>query len=268
MEKPKKDPVDEEIEERRAPSSRIIHDTIVREGEEELERSPQALAWSGVAAGFSMGASTIAEAALHARLGEGTWTMLVSKFGYCVGFLVVILGRQQLFTENTLTPILPLLDKNSSATFWKVARLWGIVLLTNLIGAAVVALFLTKAPVLEESIRVELLKLGEITVRPDFITIACRGVLAGWLIALLVWLLPFAEAGRVWIIIILTYVIGIAGFSHVIAGSIEVFALAWAERLSWVQAFIGFIIPALIGNIIGGVALVASINHAQVVPDK
>lgn len=268
MEKRDKEDVDEEVEERRAPSSRVIHDTIVRQGEEELERAPRALAWSGVAAGFSMGASLIAEAALQAHLPDTPASVLVGKFGYCVGFLVVILGRQQLFTENTLTPILPLLDKDSSATLGKVARLWAIVFVTNLIGALLVSLFLIRAPVLTDTIRETVLKISESAVRPDFLGVLCRGVLAGWLIALIVWLLPSADGGRVWIIIIITYVIGIAEFSHVVAGSVEVFALGWADRLSWVGAFSRFIVPAVIGNVIGGVALVACINHAQVVSDK
>lgn len=268
MDKPEEEEVDDEIEERMAPSTRVIHDTILREGEEELERSPQALAWSGVAAGFSMGGSLIAESALRAHLPAAPWSELISKFGYSVGFLVVILGRQQLFTENTLTPILPLLDKASNATFGKVARLWLIVFFTNLMGAAIVSLMLVKAPVLEDSIHQALLEISAKAIEPNFITIVCRAIFAGWLIAMLVSLLPFAESGRLWIVVIITYVIGIGSFSHVVAGSVEVFSLAWAGRIDWLEAFSGFIAPALIGNVIGGVALVACVQHAQVQPDK
>src|SRR5277367_621318 len=102
---------EKKVEERLAISPSVVYETIRREGEEELHRTPAALAWSGLAAGLSMGFSLVAEALLAAYLPHATWTPLISKFGYCVGFLIVILGRQQLFTETTLTVILPLLSK-------------------------------------------------------------------------------------------------------------------------------------------------------------
>lgn len=84
----------------------------------------------------------------------------------------------------------------------------------------------------------------------------------------MVWLLPFAGTGSTWVIIILTYVVGICHFSHVIAGSIEVFALAAQGGTSWGQALGDFTAPALLGNILGGVLLVAGLNHAQVVANE
>src|SRR5438477_4514655 len=77
----------------------------------------------------------VAEALLHARLPEAPCRPLLSKFGYSVGFLVVILGRQQLFTKNTLTVILPMLRLKKGATVTAVAELWEVVLLANLVGA-------------------------------------------------------------------------------------------------------------------------------------
>jgi formate/nitrite transporter FocA (FNT family) len=99
----------------------------------------------------------------------------------------------------------------------------------------------------------------------SFGTTLLRGVFAGWLIALLVWLLPFAESARVWVIVIITYIVGLASLSHIIAGAVETFALAAAGQKDWLAVFGGFILPALIGNILGGVTLVATLNHAQVV---
>src|SRR3954471_18464498 len=104
---------DAEAEERKSPASHVVHQAIVAEGVEELERSTAALAWSGLAGGLAMGLSLIAEAILQTHIPDASWRPLVSKLGYAVGFLVVILGRQQLFTENTLTPILPLLDRST-----------------------------------------------------------------------------------------------------------------------------------------------------------
>src|SRR5215210_2529554 len=130
---------DEHADELSAPSGKIVYKAILQEGEEELERPSSALFWSGLAAGLSMGFSFIAEAILHAYLPKAEWTPLVSKFGYTVGFLIVILGRQQLFTENTLTPVLPLLKNKDGKTLVNMLRLWGVVLAANLLGVLILA---------------------------------------------------------------------------------------------------------------------------------
>ncbi len=94
-----------EIEKRIAIGALIVHEAIRQEGEEELDRHPFALMWSGLAAGLSMGFSFLATALIASHLPtDALWPRLLSSFGYSVGFIVVILGRQQLFTENTLPP--------------------------------------------------------------------------------------------------------------------------------------------------------------------
>src|SRR6476660_1318459 len=128
-----------EVQERSSPSGKIVYKAILKEGEEELDRSSSALFWSGLAAGLSMGFSMIAEGLLSAYLPDAEWRPLIAKFGYSAGFLIVILGRQQLFTENTLTPILPLLQRKRVGTLANVARLWSIVLIANLLGAVAIA---------------------------------------------------------------------------------------------------------------------------------
>src|SRR5687768_12429071 len=105
----------EEARERASPSGRIVYDAVVQEAEEELRRSSAGLFWSALAAGLSMGFSLFAEGLLRHYLPDERWEPLVAKLGYSVGFLVVILGRQQLFTENTLTPVLPLLRRRDVA---------------------------------------------------------------------------------------------------------------------------------------------------------
>jgi formate/nitrite transporter FocA (FNT family) len=258
-------PEAEEAAERQSPSSRIVHEAILAEGIEELRRPNAALAWSSLAGGLSMGFSLIAESMLRAQLPDTPWRPLVAKLGYSVGFLVVILGRQQLFTENTLTPILPLLEKRVPVSIANVLRLWTVVLIGNLIGAAAIAFAITHTDVFEPAIRQAMTAIGQEAIEPGFGTVLLRGVFAGWLIALIVWLLPFAESARVWVIVIITYVIGVAKFSHIIAGSVEVFTLATSGEAGWGHVLGGFVLPALIGNIIGGVALTAALNHAQVV---
>ncbi|MFD2784728.1 formate/nitrite transporter family protein [Hymenobacter rubripertinctus] len=254
-----------EANERKAPSGKVLYRTTLQEGEMELRRPSAALFWSGLAAGLSMGLSMIAEALLTAYLPEAAWRPLVATFGYSMGFLVVILARQQLFTENTLTPILPLLQNKDLATLRNVLRLWAVVLAANLTGGLLMALVAAHTSAFDENVRAEFFRLGEHAMQYGFGTTLLRGILAGWVIALMVWLLPFAETARVWVIILMTYVVGIAHFSHVIAGSIEVFTLAAAGRASWPAVVFDFVLPALLGNILGGVTLVAVLNHAQVV---
>lgn len=254
-----------EAEKRRAPPGAVVYRAIYREGEEELERRSEALAWSGLAAGMSMGFSFLTEALLHAHLPDAPWRPLVTKLGYSVGFLIVILGRQQLFTENTLTVILPLLKERSLPVLGNVLRLWGLVLAANLVGALLFARALTWWPVVPVGAWDALAAVSrEAALRPP-LEVFAGGVFAGWLIALMVWLLPFAETARVGVILILTYVIGLASFSHVIAGATEAFYAAAIGQVTWTHAVAGYTLPALAGNTLGGVALVAALAHAQFV---
>ena len=255
----------EEAVHRSSPSGKIIYKAISLEADDELQRSSSALFWSGLAAGLSMGFSMIVEGLLRHYLPEARWSPLVAKFGYSVGFLIAILGRQQLFTENTLTPMLPLLKKKNAHTAVNVLRLWTVVLIANLLGGLAIAFVAARTSAFDTGVQKEFVELGVQALEHSFATVLIRGIFAGWLIALMVWLLPFAETGRIWVIIILTYVVGLGGFSHVIAGAVEVFTAAAADGVAWQDAAVGFVLPALIGNVIGGVALVAALNHAQVV---
>ncbi len=258
----------QEAKERSAPSSKIIHEAILREGKEELDRTSDALFWSGLAAGLSMGLSMIAQGVMTHYLPDSPWRPLVASLGYSLGFLVVVLGRQQLFTENTLTPILPLLHQRTWRGLRNVLRLWGVVLVANLLGGLALALVVAHTGTFEPAIRAEFAHMGEEALAPSFGIVMIRGIFAGWMIALMVWILPFADTGRIWVIIVITYVVGICHFSHVIAGTIEVFTLAASGGVSWAQALGGFTVPALLGNILGGVLLVAGLNHAQVVTNQ
>jgi len=253
-----------EAEERSAPSGKIVYGAILKEGEEELARPSSALFWSGLAAVLSMGFSMIAQALLIVYLPDAEWRPLVTKFGYSIGFLVVVLGRQQLFTENTLTAVLPLLQRKQHATVANVLRLWTLVLIANLLGALAIAFVAAGTNAFDASTRSAFAELGRHAMEHGFATVLLRAIFAGWLIALMVWLMPFAKSARVWVIILITYIVGLGGFPHVIAGSIEPFTLAAIGEASWSHVLSGYVLPTLIGNIIGGVTLVAVINHAQV----
>jgi formate/nitrite transporter FocA (FNT family) len=257
-----------QVEERLAIGANVVYETIRREGEDELSRTASALAWSAFAAGLSMGFSFIAEALLQSRLPDQPWRLLISRLGYSVGFLVVILGRQQLFTENTLTVVLPLLVQKDLGTLLKMLRLWGVVLSANLLGTFLFALCIGKILIFDPHTQQSLAEIGASHLGSGFGTVMVKAIFAGWLIALMVWLLPAAESARVSIIIILTYLIGIGGFNHVIAGSTTMFFLIVTRSISWKIYVVQFLIPTLLGNVIGGMSLVAALGHAQVVGGK
>ena len=257
-----------EVRKRSALRAAVVFETVRREGETEASRPALALGFSGLAAGLSMGASLVGTGVLQAYLPDAPWRPLVANLGYTLGFLIVILGRQQLFTENTLTAILPVLDDpNKGLKFLQMLRLWGIVLVTNLIGAAIFAEVVAKTAMFDPRVKAAFLTIGLHALHPTFAEIVWRGILAGWLIALVVWLLPAADAQRVWIIVMITWLVGAAGLSHIIAGSVEGLYAVAAGDWSWSAYVGGFLVPVFIGNSIGGVGLVAILNYGQVVPE-
>jgi formate/nitrite transporter FocA (FNT family) len=257
------------VEERTALRAAVVHEAVREQGETELRRPVLALTWSGLAAGLSMGFSMISQGLLQSHLPDAPWRPLITNLGYSVGFLVVILGRQQLFTENTLTVILPLLARRDAATLLAVVRLWWIVLVANLIGALAIAWVIGNTGIFTPDVRGAFSMIGAAAVSGGPSTIFLRGIFAGWLIALTVWMLPAAEGSRPVIIIAMTYLVGLGGFAHVIAGSVEVlYVVAASGAVTWIEYFRDFLLPALGGNIVGGVSLVALFNHAQVVTER
>jgi formate-nitrite transporter family protein len=255
---------EKQVQERVGINARVVYESVRREGEDELDRNPSALAWSGLAAGLSMGFSLLAEGLLTRYLPDAPWRPLIQKLGYSVGFLIVILGRQQLFTENTLTVILPLFLGPNFFVLYKVLRLWVIVLVSNLVGTFLFALCVARVPMFDSQIYQALAAVSREAPGPPWVLLV-RAIFAGWLIALMVWLLPGARTARVSIIIIITYLIGLGGFSHIIAGSNKMFFLIVTHQETWASFFTRFMLPVLTGNIIGGISLVAFLGHAQVV---
>lgn len=254
-----------DAEEHTSVRAHVIHEAIRRDGEVELRRPASALGWSGLAAGLSMGFSLIAEALLRAHLPDAPWRPLIVKLGYPLGFLVVILGKQQLYTENTLTAVLPLMSRRDLPTLFKMLKLWAIVLLANLTGAHIIAWVLAVSVALKPEIREAVTQIGREAAAVDFATALLRGVFAGWLIALVVWLRAAVLHGHILIIIALTYFVALGSFTHVVVGSIEVLYLVMTGQAGYMEFFAGYMIPSLIGNTLGGVALVSALNHAQVI---
>jgi len=252
---------------RSAPRAAVVFEAIRLEAVEELARRNSALFWSGIAAGLSMGFSFIAEALLQAGLPDAPWRPLVTKLGYSIGFMIVILGRQQLFTENTLTPVIHVLHERRFGVLLDTLRLWAVVLVANILATLLFAVGLYAAKVFDPAQSEALQAVAMDAVAGGFRGTFLSAILAGWLIALMVWLLPVAETARVAVVIIITYLVGLGGFSHIIAGSTLAF-YAFAAGLATPWAVLGdFFLPTLLGNILGGVAFVAVLNYAQVQPD-
>jgi formate/nitrite transporter FocA (FNT family) len=243
----------------------VVHETIRRDGEEELQRPLAAIAFSGLAAGLSMGFSFVAEALLQSHLPDTVWRPLITNLGYPLGFLIVIIGRQQLFTENTLTAIIPLLTRRNWATAYAVLRLWAVVLLANLTGAHIFAWVIGNTAVLKPEFHQALVDLARQAADVSFSSAIIRGVFAGWLIATVVWMLAATTTGRIPVIVILTYFVALAGLTHIVAGSVEVLYLVMKGQQTWLSYLGGYMLPTLIGNILGGVSLVSALNHAQVI---
>jgi formate/nitrite transporter FocA (FNT family) len=249
--------------EQKALGAHAVHAAILAEGRTVVSRSWRALGWSGLAAGISMGLSLLTEGVLHAHLPDTDWRPLVASLGYTLGFVVVILGRQQLFTETTLTATVPLLHDPSFRMLGGVSKLWAVVLVANLLGGLLFAWTLSHPSVAGPELRHAFAEIAREAARHDPWSSFVRGIVGGWIIALTAWLMPAGGSMRLSIIIAMTYVIAVAQFTHIIAGSIEYLYGVVTGQESWRNYFIRFFLPVLSGNSLGGIVFVAALNHAQ-----
>lgn len=242
----------------------VIHEIVRDQGEEELERSFSGLAWSGLAAGLSIGFSALVQATLQGHLPDTEWRTLVAGFGYATGFLIVILGRQQLFTETTLTAVIPALTRRDAHTVLRALRVWAIVLTANILSTWIFAGILALPGVFPEPVTSAIMQLSKHTTDSPFWHTVMTGGCAGWLIGLMVWLLPASRANQPLVIILLTYIIAIGQFPHIIAGSVEAAYAVVAGRASFGDYLFHFLVPTFIGNSTGGTILAALLNHAPI----
>lgn len=255
------------VEKSQPPRALVLHEVIRLQGNHELERTLAALWWSALAAGLSIGLSLMAMGLFRSHLPPGEASLIVASLGYPVGFLAIILARQQLFTENTLTAVLPLMSEPTLAKAGQLLRLWAVVLLGNLVGALVFAYAMLHLPIFDERTDRAFLEIGREVMANDRWQMFAKGMVSGWMIATMVWLVPAAESAKVWIIILVTYLMALGSFSHIVVGTCEVGYLVWAGELEW-SGFVGdFALPTLVGNIVGGSLIFALISHAQVRSD-
>lgn len=239
-----------------------VYDTISLGGIEEMKRPASSLWWSGVAAGFTISLSLYVMAALRVSLND-TYAPSLEKFGYCFGFVVVVLSRLQLFTENTITPVLPLLKNPNQNMFKAVFRLWSIVFIANLCGTFIAATVPTYLPLFNADIYAAVLDISKHFAHRPLADVFFSAIPAGFMVAAMVWMLPSSKHFEIWTIVLVTYAIAITDTSHVIVGSTELFVVL-LNGDSTIPAALSRLVLAAAGNIIGGTVLFATIAYAQV----
>lgn len=257
-----------DVDRKLPPSIQVLHATIRSQGEMELSRDAVSLGWSALAAGMTMGFSFLMPALLAAQIADPSLRFLFTTGGYSVGFLIVILARQQLFTENTITAVLPLMTEPSWKCFGYLLRLWGVVMVGNLIGAAVFAFGLGHMQLMDAETADSARVLSGHVMQNSAWQMFTKGIVAGWLIAIMVWLVPAASHAKVSIIVLMTWLIGLGGFTHIVVGSVEVLYLVFHHGLSWSAYTFHFALPTLAGNIVGGSLIFALLSHIQVHSDS
>ncbi|MDS7943895.1 formate/nitrite transporter family protein [Acinetobacter sp. V110_1] len=252
------------VEEHEKLSPRLVYEIIRRDGAEELDRPTAALIFSGIAAGLVISFSFVFKAIIASYIPtDAIWTDLITNFGYTIGFLIAILGHMQLFTENTITTVVPLFKPFTLDKLRAVGRLWGIVILCNIIGTALASLFFLTTDLFTPNIDKALDELAHHVASFSAIQNLLKGVMSGLLIAALVWMLP-SVSNKFLVIFFMTYLIGLGDFTHVVVGSTEMSYLVWQGEASLGEYLFNFLIPTTIGNIIGGTGVLTLLIYGQV----
>jgi formate/nitrite transporter FocA (FNT family) len=246
-----------------------IHENVLRPAEHEIRRSATALLLSALAAGLVIGFSCLG-GAFAAHVAPEPYEHAAAAAAYPLGFIFVIMARSELFTENTLVPVVPLLERRDLDTLRLVARIWFLLLAGNLVGTLLFALTLAGTEVLRPEYAAELLQISRQATEGGFLQTAYAAVFAGWLMALLAWLLASTTSTLAQIVLIwlCTAPISALHFRHSIVGSTEAFYRAALGDAGWGAMLGDFVVPAVLGNAVGGVLLVALLNYGQVLADR
>jgi formate/nitrite transporter FocA (FNT family) len=253
----------EEAKEHQRLSAVTVFETIRREGDEELGRPVISLWWSGIAAGIALSTSVLAEGILSRVLVGNPAREVIAALGYALGFVIVILSRLQLFTENTISVVLPVLDKPSGENLWRSARLWAVVLAANLVGTFATALISLKLGTTTPENTAAMLEVSRKVLEQTGWTGLVHAIPAGFFIASIVWMLPSSKSFELITILIFAWLIAAGGFSHVVVGSAEVFLLVIHGELGLWPGLTTILLPALVGNVLGGTGLFAFLAWGQ-----
>ncbi len=248
-------------------SAKTILEDMIEKGSHEIDRDADGLFLSSLSAGLDIGFGPLLMGVILtlATTGYGNLgTELLLASAYSVGFIFVILGRSELFTEHTTLAVMPVIDGKSSLK--QLARLWGIVYAGNIIGGII---FTGLAVLLMPGLGViEQAAFG--TIADKLIShpvhwLLIAGIFAGWLMGLLAWLVTSAEntIGRVFFIWMVTATIGMLHLPHSIAGNVEVLLGLFTSSVT-VMEYITFLSVSTVGNAIGGAFFVALMKYGHV----
>lgn len=234
-------------------------------GEEQLARPARKLFLAAISAGLDIGFGPLMLATVLATVPDETLgSRLVGALVYSVGFIIVILGRSELFTEHTVLAVLPLLSGRTTVA--RVARLWGLVYAGNMVGAVLFAAFGAHVGLgLGLFGRSDLATLaGHLTNFAPWVIFG-SAVAAGWMMGLVSWLVTAARdtIGQILIILLVTGSIYLLHLHHSIAGSVEVLMAVFAADLPLID-FLGFLLFATLGNAVGGIVFVAGIKFGHI----
>lgn len=245
------------------PTADEIFEQVSRNARHELERPAVALAISGLAGGITMGLTALSTSLVVGTLGPGRIAAFIALLFYPMGFIAVIVGRAQLFTENTLYPVALMLAERRHG--WTTARLWAIVLPSNILGAFLFAVLVTRTGALRPEYVQAMVKFGvdSLSVSPGHVF--WSAVIGGWIIALVAWLVSGSHSitGSVMLIWLLTFIVGLGHFAHCIASSGEIFA-AVLQGQAPLSHYFQWLLPAVLGNIAGGIFIVTLLEYGQV----
>lgn len=253
----------ETAEETRRLTAHEILQAALDNARSELGRSVSKLGFAGVAGGITMGLTGLGVASARAILGDAGWHELIAYLLYPVGFIAVIIGRAQLFTENTLYPVVLVLDERRNLL--KMLRLWIVVFAANIAGAWIFAVLMAKSSALRSEILAQLIKLGVMATSSTPAHYFWSGVVGGWLIALVAWTVTASHwtIGQLAMIYLLTLLVGLGHFAHCIASSCEILTAVTFGSVG-LTSYLQWLLFATLGNICGGVVIVSLLNYGQV----
>jgi len=235
---------------------------VLATAHEELDRPTKLLFWSGLAAGLSLGLTFFARATLTGLTGSVD-PGFVGNLLYPVGFIIIVLGKYQLFTENTLTPVALVLTRLAPPA--NLLRLWTTVLVANLVGAAAIAALFALTDVKGAEAADAALAMGKHALEAELGALFWRAVIAGWIVATMVWLVHAVSdtLSRIFLVSVLMYFIGVSDLFHVVTGTVEVLYVVFEGEAGFFSIWHRFVLPVLVGNVIGGIGFVAILNTAQ-----
>jgi formate/nitrite transporter FocA (FNT family) len=233
----------------------------------ELSRPSKGLFLSGLTAGLNVSFGALFMG-MVLTFSSGFPSPLVKQFllaaASAVGFLFVVLGQTELFTAHTTLAVLPVLDGRTPLS--ELGRLWGIVYVANLAGCALFAgLIATFGPAIDIVRPAAFASLAGALVPLPWWVILLSGVVAGWLMGLVTWLVAASRdtVGRILVVLVVTTTIGFGPFHHALLGTTELLGAMFLGTGVTFAQYGHFLLWTTLGNVLGGAVFVAGLNYGH-----